>query len=300
LTFEEVLTEVRGRIFEGTRARSQMIHAPIGALFILHSPERADKRYDSWIAKEISDRALKAENTVTKSVVQIPLKNLRLGLRRLSGVNVVDISDKLDFVVVGARFPKCENYFLGENVTRIKREMPQWRNYVEEKLSKLAVAFRFNISAPGTRLFAWYSARPMAGCGVVWNISGLNDDVAKILALWFNSTINALQIYLERVETEGAWMQLHKYVMDKLLVIHPSKLSRKHKGDLLRVFQEVSKIEFPSFIEQLKKKFPARVEIDKAVLRVLGFYEEEINLMINYLYPALAEEIDRVRSLMAG
>src|SRR3990170_4207490 len=156
------------------------------------------------------------------------------------------------------------------------------------------------MSAKGTTLFAWYSSRPLAGCGVVWNIQGLSEEHAKILSLWFNSTVYALQIYLNRVETRGAWMQFHKYVMDDLITLHPLKLSSNQKNTILKTFEEVKDTEFPSFLRQLKERFPARVAIDKAVLRVVGFGDDEINRILDYLYPALANEIEQLKTLMQG
>jgi hypothetical protein len=57
---------------------------------------------------------------------------------------------------------------------------------------------------------------------------------------------------------------------------------------------------FPSILEQLKTRFPLRVEIDKALLRVLGFGDDEISRIVDYLYPALANEIEQLKRLMEG
>lgn len=297
--FKEVLKEINGRIFEGARARSHMIQAPIGSLFILREGKRARKREDFWVVNKESKRVLTAENLVTSSKINIPRKSLHFGLRRLSGTNIIDLSEELDFVLVDS-FKGLEDYFMDKNTKGIVQQMPNWRKYIEERLSKLAVAFRFDISAKGTSLFAWYSSRPMAGCGVVWNIEGLSEEHAKILSLWFNSTAYALQIYLDRVETRGAWMQLHKYVMDDLLVVHPLRLSKSQKKAILKTFEEVKDVEFPSFLKQLKDKFAARVAIDKTVLKVLGFSDDEISRILDELYPALATEIEQLKTLMAG
>jgi len=47
-------------------------------------------------------------------------------------------------------------------------------------------------------------------------------------------------------------------------------------------------------------KIPARVVIDKIVLDVLGFGVDEINRILDYLYPALANEIQQLKTLMQG
>jgi len=53
-------------------------------------------------------------------------------------------------------------------------------------------------------------------------------------------------------------------------------------------------------LKQLKDRFPARVAIDKIVLDVLGFGDVEINRIPDYLYPALAKEIQQLKTLMQG
>lgn len=140
----------------------------------------------------------------------------------------------------------------------------------------------------------------MAGYSLVLNITGLSDEDAKILAVWFNSTINALQLLLRRIETRGAWMAFRKYVMNGLFVLDPSELSGNKRKTLLTTFDKIKDIEFPSFLKQLRDRFPSRTTIDKAVLSVLGLGDEEIDSILDYLYPALANEIEKLKTLMAG
>jgi len=263
------------------------------------------KQYTEAESREIYDLMISNSRIiqVTAGGVRVFYKTTQFSVKEILRARRVfpqiDRTEKLDFVLVDS-FKGWKNYFVNENTDRMVQQMPIWRRYVKNRLSKLAVAFRFNISAKGTSLFAWYSSKAMAGCGVVWNIEGLFEEHAKILSLWFNSTVYALQIYLNRVETEGAWMQIQKYVMDDLLVIHPLRLAKSQKKAILKTFEEVKDIEFPSFLKQLKDKFPARVAIDKTVLKVLGFNDDEIDRILDSLYPALANEIEQLKTLMAG
>jgi len=70
-------------------------------------------------------------------------------------------------------------------------------------------------------------------------------------------------MYLNRVETRGAWMQFHKYVIDDLLTLHPLKLPSDQKKVLLKTFKEVKDAQFLSFLRQLRDRFWARVAIDR-------------------------------------
>ena len=298
-SFGKVMAKVGERIFEGTRARSHMIDAPIGSLFVVRYPARAGKREDRWVVKSLSKKELTAEDMVSHETVNVPVKSLEYGLRRLSGIDLIDLSEDLDFIVTND-FEGIETFFSSIAKVPKKKELLAWQKYVKEKLSKLAIAARFDISAKGTTLFSWYSAKPMAGCGVVWNIKGLDDELAKIISVWFNSSINALQLYLRRIETRGAWMRLDKYVIKKLLVLDPHSLSKRERKKLLTIFEKMRSKAFPSFLEQLKEKYPPRVMLDKAILEILGFDEKVAEQLIDKLYPALANEIEQLKTLMAG
>jgi len=299
LPFKQYLKKIGGDIEEGVRARSDTMRAPIGATFVVRFPSRVNKVYDRWVVKNITNKILVAENLITNQMIKIPVESLQYGLRRLSGVNTIDLSNRLDFIVT-RKFPDIRSFFMGENVDDILKDLPDWRDYINRRLSKLAIAFRFDMSAKGTTLFAWYSSVPMAGCGVVWNVTGLSDEDSKILALWFNSTINALQIYLDRIETRGAWMQLHKYVMNDLFILNPLSLSNRERKVILSVFDEIKNETFPSFLDQLKDKFSIRTKIDGTILKTLGFNKEETEKIQTRIYPLLYEELSTLKKLMAG
>ena len=75
----------------------------------------------------------------------------------------------------------------------------------------MVVSRRFNISALNTAAMAFYGDSILSPCKMFWAIQGVSDNEARILALWFNSTINIAQILSRRAETEGAFMGLDQY-----------------------------------------------------------------------------------------
>ena len=212
-------------------------------------------------------------------------------------MNVIDISNKLDFVVVD-KFKDFKTFF--ENKANTEELLAEWRRYIEDRLCNLAIAWRFDISASGTSVLAYFSSSLFTPTEMMRAVVKLKDKDAKILTLWFNSTLNILQILKERVETRGAFLEIPGFVLDKMLVLAPQKLSTAQKEKLLRLFEQIRNTSFPSVLEQLKTKFPTRIQIDKAVLRVLGFGVDEINRILDYLYPALANEIQQLKTLMQG
>ncbi|MBS7611474.1 hypothetical protein KEJ27_04620 [Candidatus Bathyarchaeota archaeon] len=207
--------------------------------------------------------------------------------------------DRLDYIVVN-RFPGAEQIFSNRaQAERTLHNISRWKEIVNLKKANLVLSRRFDLSARGTKHLAFYSTTPIFGVDM-WSITGFSDEDAKIFALWFNSTLNLLQMIIHRTETRGAWMKLHEYQIRDSMMLNLKELTSEQRRYLLDLFDKLKKQEFPSIFEQLKSKFPLRVEIDKAILRVLGFGDDEINRTLDYLYPALANEIEQLKRLMEG
>ena len=103
-----------------------------------------------------------------------------------------------------------------------------------------------------------------------------------------------------RRETRGAYIWFVASAIKKFLVPNIEKMSRTDIEDILRIFNKHRSTKFPNIIEQLKGNFPARVDIDRSILKILGFSEKEAHQLLNYLYPALTKEIEQLKTLMEG
>ena len=138
----------------------------------------------------------------------------------------------------------------------------------------------------------------MAPPGVAWSTK-LESNYAKAMAVWFNSTLNLLQLLLNRKETRGAFMQFDEYMLEEALVLDVASLKSSDREYLVDAFNQVKDQEFPSILQQLTDGFPQRFEVDKAVMKVLGFNEQEIKSVLPKLYEALADEIGLLKEIMA-
>jgi len=294
LLASEKLTTFKAKIVRGIETARGGKVQPL----TISIPERAIKQSDEWVIEEVQKSLIKAENRITHLRAEIPLSALRPALRRVSLVNRIDLSGITDYVLVD-RFPGLEKFISG---TLAKFKPPEgfwsrWKKYVEERMGRLILVRRTDLSAAGTSLLAFYSPQPVAPPGVAWVIKA-GDEEAKILSLWFNSTINILQILLNRKETRGAFMQVDEYVLKKFRVPDLKKLSKNELKILAKVFKSVKDVEFPSILYQLKAKYSPRRAIDKAFLRILG-YRGDADSFLDKLYESLAREIETLKSLMA-
>jgi type I restriction-modification system DNA methylase subunit len=283
--FESLLKRQKGSIFEFD------YRPPFHGVFVVE-PFRAIKNVDEWIIKSIDNANTVVENRFTKQTLKAPLKAFARGLRRSARTDKIEVTDILDLIIT--------KQFSGiETVMKHPANIKKWSKYVEPRLANLVVSRRFDISATGTRFLAYYSEEPIVGVDM-WSIKGLSDDDAKILSLWFNSTLNLIALIIQRTETRGAWMKLHEYAMKEMQLLDPKKLKKQEREQLLQFFDSVKATQFPSILEQLRTQYAPRKELDIILLRLMGYSDKEALQLLDYLYPALANEIEKLKTLMEG
>jgi hypothetical protein len=253
---------------------------------------RAIKKVDEWVVKEANEKVLIAQNRFTNEEISIPIDVLARGLRRASRTDKINITNDLDYILIS-------DFDNAQRIIKDVKILNGWKDYVRQRLANVLLSRRLDISAVGTKAIAFYSSIPMVGAHM-WSIKGTNEENAKLLTLWLNSTLNLLSMLLYRTETRGAWMVIHSYAMGTYLVLNPEKLTEDERKILLNTFEKIQDISFPCVLEQLRGRFWARVEIDRAILKVLGFNEQETNQILDYLYPALTREIEQLKTLMQG
>lgn len=145
-------------------------------------------------------------------------------------------------------------------------------------------------------MIAYYSDNPTVGIDL-WSLKGVSKEDAKILALWLNSSINILQLLYMGIACEGPWMKLHDYMLDRLLVPNPKRLTPRDKKELLETFGSLEKVSFKSVTEQFRNGDENRKTIDKAWLTFLE-YEGDHETFLMQLYKAILEEIKIINQLM--
>lgn len=273
--------------------------SPVSAYttILIRDVARAMKKRDQWIITDTTSQQVTVENRFTHVTMQIPRNALIYALRRLSGVKTLDISKTLDFMVAET-FKGIEVLF--EEKQNLANSLRLWRQYAQTRQTNFVLIRRFDLSAPGTILFAHHSPSPFAASKMMYCFKDVPENDAKLLALWLNCTLNILQLFLDRIETRGAFIGFSKYALLDEKILSPLKLNKEQKDIILELYDEIKLIEFPSLLEQLKTKFPPRVAMDRAILRVLGFDNIEVDQVLDRLYPALANEIEQLRRLMQG
>lgn len=225
---------------------------------------------------------------------RVPKNAVMISLKTGSYVSSIDAGSQDFFIKRRFRgFEDIERTF-GSNVDfkEIKKE-------IERMKGNLSICRRFDFTAEGFRLFAFYSDTPMVTTEMLWTIRIEEIEVAKILAIWFNSSIFMLNLIIsKRKETRGSFSQTDKYKIIEFPILDIDNLTDDEKKSLLEIFNQVRNIKFPSFITQLREKNPNRVLIDQEILKILGFDENELDEILDLVYKVLIAKCEECLYVM--
>ena len=141
-----------------------------------------------------------------------------------------------------------------------------------KKRSKLLIAERARLNT--NRVLSIVVSEPVIS-NMWWSISTKNEDDAKILALWLNSTWGLLLLLSIAEVTAGPWIEFKKGDKKKgsglwgLPVINLQKLSEEQRKGLIDLYNEVS----DKTLKPLPKEFSepeVRREIDESINEIIG------------------------------
>ena len=260
-------------------------------MFILFSTSRALKEQDEWYLEGTESDRIIAINRIDKRQVPIPKQNVVLSLRRFSGLGRINVSNELDYLI-SREFEKLSYFISGIG----KSDLSKWQRNLKTKKTHVAIVGRFNISAPGTKLLAYYSESEFTPSQMFWLIKGVIGNDAKIFTLFWNSSINVLQVLSNKKETQGAYIQILAYSFKDFLVPDTSLISPDDKLKLIACFDEVSKEDMPSILNRYDCMDKLQLRIDMTVFEALGIeYDED---QLKDLYNFISGEIKKLKTVM--
>ena len=94
-----------------------------------------------------------------------------------------------------------------------------------------------------------------------------------------------------------ARVDIHKYILEDILVLNPQSLSEQIRGKLIKLCHDVHLEPFPTLELQFTNGYEPRKMIDLCILEALGFNDEETALLLEQLYKAIRNQFDTLREL---
>jgi Holliday junction resolvase len=223
---------------------------------------------------------------------QVPKKLVKKGLRTITGVKTMEIGEKHDYWI-SANFSDFEQ--IKKLSLKLKdRESFDWeivKKKAKDKFVNLAFSRRFNLYSPNTSFIAFYSDELITFADTFKIVPNISKEKAKILCLFYNSVVNIIQVFTNKEETTGMFGSIRESDLLNFQLLNYENLTKKEIEKLLVVFDSLKSLEFPSIVSQIEHRFSGRVELDKAILEVLGYKKGEINELLPKLYEVVLREL---------
>jgi len=282
----DLLRSLESRLREGIESRRGV---SLHDVVILREEERARRKKDRFVIVRKGKTFIKVKDRTLGKITTVQRSRTAPALRSLSSLHAMKLEEKvLDYLI-----------------TDVSQE---WAKYVKDRMGNLIIHRRPVLPAPGTIHLCYYSETPVAPPGTSW-ITRLDNESAKIMCLWLNSSLGIAQYLLRRVE--DVWADMHKYILETLLVPDLRSLKREQKKQLLSLFKEVASESFPPLIKQFEgaedalsaqpnelKRRSVRAYLDVRLLEIMGLDEKEIKDVLKDLYNAMSEEFAMLKELM--
>lgn len=216
-------------------------------------------------------------------------------LRTITGLKTMDITDKLDWVIK-EDYTECKKI-----KTEIGYKHPlDWEQIKKDLLAvetNLVIARRINLFSPNTFFLSWFSNTRFYPSNLSEVVKTGNTEYSKILCLVINSAWFFTQFFIHKEESTGEYLDIRISEIEHIDTVDYTNLSISEKKALLDCFEKIKDKEFPSLMEQFKNPPPARITMDKTVLKILGFDNEEIDEWLPKIYKVLYEEMEIVKRM---
>jgi hypothetical protein len=118
----------------------------------------------------------------------------------------------------------------------------------------------------------------------VWWPVKLDNETAKILALWMNSTLGFLLLSSMAEVTHGPWVKFKKEYLLEMPVLDINALNDDQKNAFLQLYDNVRDLRFRALPQEFADP-SARKVIDGEISRILG-----LKLRLEALYELLSKE----------
>ena len=252
------------------------------ALFAYRSEERALKRTDRLVYHGGDDARVIFRDIVGGRLYTFPTKAVAPAIRRFSYLTSFHVHGQTDFVVVRPGKPLEEamkafygdeqaNTFLSRIRKRTKKDTGgRWRSRVSQGSTRLSFGRRFDLAAPGTRVFACRNDDPFFLACDGFMVKGLSPREEKLFTLWMNSTL-FLTMQLARLAiTRGTWVKFEKSFVDRTPFPDFDRLTEENWTAVERLYDNLKDAEWKSLIEQLETDEESRARLDDGLLKLMG------------------------------
>lgn len=223
---------------------------------------------------------------------KVPRNALRPGLKTNVYLPTMDVTGHYDWFI----YRRFKNFSEIELLLNVQVDFDTLSRKADAVATHLAVGYRLDLVAPGTRLLAFYSDEKLV-LQQAFSSFHADSGTAKALCLWLNSAMFIAQILANRAETEGGFCNLTDDMLRATLAPTVQFLDN-HQKEFAKAFQRFRSVQWRSLLEQFEHCDCHRYELDSFLLRLLGFSENEVAQLLPKVYQAIAQELRTLKEAM--
>jgi hypothetical protein len=298
LTFIDRVEKKKLTNFERKRLKYGFPDYPAGLseiVFVVRPIDKSRERRAFLLLKnENGEIAIKIKNL--ERIFKLPKDTTIPALKTITGLKSFLLDGKHDYLLVssfeGSDFVVKTSHWRDESLSweRIKTMSKKFKTY-------LAIPRRFNPYSPNTHILSILSTKKFVPTNKFLLYQEENLEKCEILSIYLNSVLFFVQLILYKSETTGEYIEIMEPDLILFKILDVEKLTHIEKQLLLNSFEKLKNVEFPSILEQFEKRFWARVELDKTILKILGFSDEEIDYWLPKVYDAIVEELKAMKEV---
>jgi hypothetical protein len=264
-------------------------------VFIVRPIDKSrERRAFLLLRNENEEIVIKIKNI--EKTFKLPKKIVIPALKTITGVKSFLLNGKHDYLITSSfedsDFVIKTSHWKGKSFSweRIKTMSEKFKTF-------LAIPRRFNLYSPNTYILSIFSTQKFIPTNKFLLCQEENIEKCKILSLYLNSLLFFIQLILYKSETTGEYIEIMEPDLVLFKILNEEKLTNIEKQFLLNSFEKLKNVEFPSIMEQFEKRFWARVELDRTILKVLGLSDKEIEEWLPKLYDAIVEELKAMKEV---
>lgn len=291
LNSEKLVNIDQGKFSEGFHASPKGLSQ---LLFITNSftEDRAKRAF--LILDKRDTYTITASIKNTEINFKIPISKLDRAIRTITGLRKLAINET-DFFVKSP-FDGFEKII--ELSKWKKGSQINWQKIDQEanrKKSYIFIPERFNPYSANTHLLSYYSEEPVVIPHTLRFGNNFSKEDSKLQVLFVNSIVFLSQLVMNKEETTGQYIHIMDSDLRIMKYFNINKLLESDKERLLKLFDEISNIEFPNLIDQLKKRFEPRIKLDSLILNILGMDEFDIPEVLIRVYDIVLRELNYMK-----
>ncbi|WP_175607275.1 HsdM family class I SAM-dependent methyltransferase [Natrinema saccharevitans] len=279
---------------------------------ILADPQTHTRKNDVWVVKDDDDPLVVAHKHINEEI-EIPRSSVEPYFLRKPYRAKVDVTDIEEYTVVRP-FNGIDRFL---SLAEEENIPGNWEEHVTENAAHMAIPETIKLTAPGTRHPVYYSEKSRVWHRM-WMHTNITGEDARRMALWFDSTIGLLQLFVSRIPVEGAWTKYRRYSQSGFYGFDINRLSQADQDQLDEAWEAWKNVECPSIIKQMilladpsklsiederrveqhyeardeiGEGFQERRELDKEILDIVGYDEEQQDELLEELYTGLLLEL---------